>query len=81
MFKAPISQISKTDRYPYFSYSAEASELGLPVGRWPDKIHVDGLGNGQPFVPLRVIRQGEDGIGAVVYKQLFGCLDLTIFND
>lgn len=62
------------------SYSAEASELGLPVGEWPQEIVVPGLGNGQPFRPMKVLYAGDE-FGGLVYRQVFGCLNLTVFND
>lgn len=62
-------------------FVAEASELQLPPGTWPAYIHVDGLGNGQPFVRTskKVDREGD--ILRVRYRQALGCVDILIFND
>jgi len=55
---------------------AEASTLGVPPGRLPpDRLETD-LGNGQLFY-----RTESPSEGPWEYKQLFGLLCLTIFND
>ena len=77
MVTVPLSKLSKADRYPYFAYNAEASELGFPVGKWPLEITVPTLGNGQPFVMGRPVPNQ----GGYVYFQRCGCLELTVFND
>lgn len=61
-------------------YSADASELRLPVGRFPPTITVPGLGNGQHFV-LRKVHMHDGDTTCVEYSQLLGCIDLHIFND
>lgn len=62
-----------------FKFSAEASDLQLPVGRFPLSIDTD-LGNGQPFqLFAQEIQDGD--LMYVKYKQRMGCVILTIFND
>lgn len=63
------------------NYSAEASELGLPPGQWPQQIMVVGLGNGHPFRPLKVLYDDSGEFGGLVYRQAMGCVNLTVFND
>lgn len=57
-------------------YSAFASDLGFPPGKWPAMIRVPGLGNGRPFVVDRMRRDGS-----VEYYQEFGTTHLVIYND
>jgi hypothetical protein len=60
-------------------FTAEASELGFPVGQFPEKILTD-MGNGQAFV--RVSEIGRDGdLLWVLYRQALGCISLKVFND
>lgn len=55
-------------------WSADASDLGLPVGEFPQQIGTD-LGNGQPFICTSV------NVERATYWQTHGCLELTVFND
>lgn len=55
-------------------FVVEASELKLAPGDWPEAISTD-MGNGLDF-----IRQSLNDERAV-YRQLCGCIDLTILND
>lgn len=56
-------------------YVTEASALGLPPGQVARSLKTK-LGNGQPFVLLRV-----DDAGTAHYRQLLGCLTLAVLND
>ena len=58
---------------PHVFYT-EASDLGLPVGKFPKFIETD-MGNGQPF---SFNKYGGD---IITYYQVFGCLTLRVFND
>jgi hypothetical protein len=60
-------------------WTMEASDLGLPVGRWPTTIPTD-LGNGLPFLMQRAERADGD-LRWIDYRQCNGCLTLRIFND
>jgi len=55
-------------------WTTEASCLGLPVGKFPQQIETD-LGNGQPFLCTSVTAE------RATYRQNYGCLELTIYND
>ena len=55
-------------------FVAEASDLGLPPGVWPDAFTTD-LGNGQRLVRVDL----DDGRG--LYRQSLGCIELAIYND
>ena len=68
-------------RYRLINFSAEASELGWPVGEWPRTIKVPGVGNGHVFHAARKLMQGEGDLGGIVYRQLLGCVEVTVFND
>lgn len=60
-------------------YTTEASQLRMAPGYLPGKLDTT-LGNGQPF--LQVHMEARDGdLLWVDYKQLFGCIDLRVFND
>jgi hypothetical protein len=54
-------------------FHAEASELGLRAGDWPD-IETN-LGNGLKLIPQRLDGQ------AVIYRQLLGCVEVVVYND
>lgn len=56
-------------------FVADASCLGIaPGAALPRTIGTD-LGNGQPFILQRVTAEVAE------YRQDFGCITLTIFND
>lgn len=55
-------------------FCVEASDLGLRPGELPRLIRTT-LGNGQPFV-----LEGFDE-SAMWYRQVWGCITLTVFND
>ena len=59
---------------PHVFY-AEASDLRLPIGKFPRFIGTD-MGNKEDFFRVRC---EEDG--TVIYRQQFGCLTLRVFND
>jgi hypothetical protein len=61
-------------------YSAEASDLRWPVGRWP-RYPATTLGNGCPFIIFRVEEDEIGGVRWVDYIQDRGCLRLRVFND
>jgi hypothetical protein len=63
-----------------FAYAAEASMLGLPPGRWPERIETT-LGNRQPFVRERIERTADNEIACAVYCQHLGCTSLKVLND
>lgn len=58
---------------------AEASELGLKPGEWPEQLTTE-IGNGMPLI--RTSKKVEDGdLIYVRYHQANGCVDLRIMND
>lgn len=62
--------------------SAEASELGMPPGKWPATLQVEpGFGNGLPLGAIQVERDAEQTVTSVLYQQDMGCLQLVVFND
>lgn len=65
------------------SFTAEASTLGLPVGKWPAAFSfADMIGNGQPFYRTGYhVNPVDRDLLAVDYKQHLGCLTLRIYND
>jgi hypothetical protein len=60
----------------WMNWAAEASELGFPVGEWPSSIATS-IGNKLPFTFDKFTHDGQ----AAIYKQQFGALVLTVFND
>jgi hypothetical protein len=57
--------------------TAFASDLGLsPVNPFPTTLTTD-LGNGQPFVLAKL----SEDCSTAQYRQAFGNLTLSIFND
>lgn len=68
-----------------YQYTAEVSQLqhGKQLeGRkgLPRKFIVPRLGNGEPFEAVKIERR-EGDLMYIEYRQRFGCLTLTIFND
>lgn len=62
-------------------FTAEASEIGLPVGHWPHLISVPGLGNDQPLQLQGLVKDNEGDILFANYRQGNGCITLKVFND
>jgi hypothetical protein len=60
--------------YDVHQFSAEASDLQLPVGKYPQQIPTN-MGNGLPFI----LRSACDDY--VIYRQANGCITLRVFND
>jgi hypothetical protein len=60
----------------------EAAELGLPVGRFPDKIVTD-LGDGTPFYFSRYDMNGDEIAGAryIQGRGGLGACSLLVIND
>ena len=66
---------TKSIGFPEVNMVADASELGLDPGEWPEQLTTN-LGSGRPFVVE------ENALPQFVrYKQEFGVLTLTVFND
>jgi hypothetical protein len=70
-FKIRNDQMTETSVH---NFTTEASDLRLPVGKWPTVIDTD-VGNGLAFVMLR-----NDDTKAE-YLQANGCCKLVIYND
>lgn len=67
-----------TETAPH-EFVGEASTLGFKPGEWPTSLTTD-LGNGHDFKRVNVdIKGGE--CRSVTYRQLFGCISLTVLND
>lgn len=61
--------------------SAEASDLGLAPGEWPDFIGVvDDDGDGYLFGPTRT-RLGDEDLVGFEYANRTGTVRLIVFND
>lgn len=61
------------------SFAADASELRLPVGKFPESFSVSPkIGNGQDFYLFTV--NLTDG-GSRLYYQENGCIQVRIVND
>ena len=56
--------------------SGEASEVGFPVGRWPDDFTHDGA----RFVRVKTERDRDGDVTAVVYRDDRE-RTITVFND
>lgn len=69
-----LTQIKPND------YVADASELGLAPGQWPEFIDTD-LGNLQPLIRDEPRHQTGGALAAFVYKQAFGLIKVTVMND
>jgi len=68
------SENTEPSKSQFAHYTAEASELGFPPGKWP--LHLEtSLGNGLPFVLKNC---HEDGTR---YEQDGGCTTLLVYND
>ena len=58
-----------------FHFAVEASDLGLPPGRFPNTV-TTAIGNRQPFLDV-----GTTEDGGRRYRQVMGCCEITILND
>jgi hypothetical protein len=64
-----------------FAHCVEASDLGLRPGEWPETLQVERkFGNGLSLYRHRVITHGGE-LGAVVYRQTGGVLEVHVLND
>ncbi|MEX3635928.1 hypothetical protein [Paraburkholderia sp. BR14320] len=70
----PVIRAEQLEHHDLYSYTAEASELGWRPGYVPEVLGTD-MGNGQPF------RLAHADAQRFMYRQLFGCISLTVFND
>lgn len=61
-------------------YVAEASTLGLRPGEWPEFIETT-LGNTQPLFRSTKKLDADGDILYVRYRQVFGCIDVVVYND
>lgn len=60
-------------------FTAEASDIGLRPGQWPDLIPTT-LGNSRPLIAQsREVRDGD--LLWVDYYQSCGCIRLRVYND
>jgi hypothetical protein len=66
---------SDVDKLSMFTFSAEASELGIRPGQFPDVIETN-IGNKLPFYSPVAENEGR----SVVYTQVAGCAKLKIYN-
>lgn len=55
-------------------FVADASELRLPVGVFPEELDTD-MGNGCKFIRFSLTDE------CAVYRQLAGSIELTVFNE
>jgi hypothetical protein len=70
----PEIKADQLQHYDLYHYTAEASDLGWRPGFVPEVLQTD-MGNGQPF---RLAHVDEHRF---MYRQLFGYLTLTVYND
>lgn len=59
----------------HFCFITEASTVGLPPGNFPAAINTD-LGNGHSLVLDRICMHGH-----AHYRQVMGCIKVTVLND
>jgi hypothetical protein len=60
---------------------AEASEIDLLPGQWPEKIEAFAIGNGMPFLRSTKMLSPDGELVYVRYNQANGCMSLRVFND
>lgn len=60
-----------------YSYCTFASDIGISPAMWaPHTLEAPSIGNGQPLIRLRR-QSGEQA----VYRQQFGVVEVTVFNE
>jgi hypothetical protein len=74
-----ITRDNATERLPQ-QYVAEASEIGLAPGMWPNQLQTS-LGNGRPFLLHKLERDRDGDIYLARYRQELGSITLRVFND
>ena len=75
MYK-PFMDRKDTQEQTLHCFFAEASTVGLKPGRWPRYLSTD-LGNKCTLYRHSELKNGQ----GFIYKQNFGCISLTLFND
>ncbi len=78
MNQRDIDSDDLTEESPH-TFTGEASTLGFKPGEWPNSLTTD-MGNGHNFERIRATIVGGECV-SVTYRQLFGCLWLTVLND
>lgn len=72
----PRDRVEETSLHHFTADLAELVHNNIiPERGYPNMVIIRGEGNGQPFMPFAV------GEGCAEYRQRFGCMKLTIFND
>lgn len=76
------TMITRSNAYEQaqFKFVAYASDVGLGVNEWPDKLPTD-LGNKSAFQFFTTERDPHGELLAVIYKQIAGCIWLHVIND
>lgn len=67
------------ERNDPLQFLADASEIGLPPGHWPEELETS-IGNMQPFRRSHIYTKEEELV-EVVYEQPDSGATLTIIND
>jgi hypothetical protein len=78
----PKASVQTCTEHEPRSWVTEACELGLPVGKFPDKIATD-LGDGTPFYFSGYDMNGEDvaGVRYIQGRGGLGAFRLLVIND
>lgn len=75
IYKVNYRDVTETGRL--YEFCTCASDIGIGVGENPLSISTDEIGNGQPFVLVRI----EKDRSAFNYRQAHGIITLVVFND
>ena len=77
---APTVTYAQCTETEHHGFTTEASDLGLPPGRWPKSMLTD-MGNTQPLYLTGFGRDDEGEIVYANYRQEFGIITLRVYND
>jgi len=62
-------------------YCAEASEIGLPVGQWPDTLTIFAYGREISLHPVHIEKREGDLLWVVYDSHGDGMINIRVFND
>ena len=58
-------------------FVAEASQLQLPPGHWPQTLNLDGVS----FLRFKPVRENGELVAVLYHSETEPTIELTVFND
>lgn len=75
-----ITYDSPIDEFEPHHFSADACEIGLRPGEWPERLETN-IGNGLALMRRTKKLSADGDLMWVTYLQANGCVSLRVYND